>query len=289
MVFGSVNLDVIHHVDALPKPGQTVAGAVRVEAGGKGANQAAAAALDGATVAFAGAVGRDPAADTALAGLLAAGVDLSRVVVTDMPTGMASICVDPAGENQIAVGSGANRRARAHQVADADLGPGTTLVLQMEVDPAETASLIRRARSRGARIVLNLAPAMPIAGDALRMVDWLVVNTDEAAWLGTHIGAGADALALQRKLGIGVVLTSGAAGVDAATTSGATHCPALDVQAVDTTGAGDCFTGVFAAALDGGTALDTALRRATVAAGLSCLLEGSQRSFPAKSEIDGQI
>ena len=289
LVFGSVNLDVIHHLDALPKPGQTVAGTVRLEAGGKGANQAAAAALDGASVAFAGAVGRDPAAAIALAGLQAAGVDLSRVVQADQLTGLASVCVDAAGQNQIAVGSGANRLARANQVADHDLGPNTTLVLQMEVDPGETAALIRRARAHGTRIILNLAPALPIAGDALRLVDWLVVNADEAAWLGAHVGTGGDAAALHALLGVGVVQTRGADGVDAATASGVLHCAALDLRAVDTTGAGDCFTGVFAAALDRGAEQGVALRRAAVAAGLSCLLEGSQRSFPMKAEIDRRV
>ena len=288
LVFGSVNLDVIHHADTLPKPGQTVAGTVRVEAGGKGANQATAAALDGASVVFAGAVGRDAAADTALAGLLAAGVDLSRVVQTDVPTGMASICVDAAGENQIAVGSGANGRARAGQVANRDLGPGTTLVLQMEADPAETAALIRRARGQGARIILNLAPALPIAGDALRLVDWLVVNADEAAWLGNHIGTAGDAAALHAMLGVGVVVTRGADGVDWAGGPRVLHCPALALHAVDTTGAGDCFTGVFAAALDRGAIPADAIHRATVAAGLSCMMEGSQRSFPDRAEIDSR-
>jgi ribokinase len=285
LVFGSVNLDVIHAVDDLPRPGQTVKGRdVQIQPGGKGANQAAAAALDGAAVAFAGAVGNDAAAETALAGLKAAGVDLSRVARTDVPTGMASICVDKSGQNQIAVGSGANLLARAEQVADADLGPETTLVLQMEVDPAQTAALIRRAH--GARIVLNLAPAGVLPPDVLRGVDWLVANAEEAAWLGEHLGVAADAAALHAALGVGVVRTRGAQGIDAASLAGTIRLDALKLDVVDTTGAGDCFVGVFAAALDRGASLEAALRRANVAAGLSCLREGSQRSLPTTAEID---
>ena len=286
VVFGSVNLDVIHHLDALPKPGETVLSpTVRTEAGGKGANQALAAALDGAEVAFAGAVGHDDTADVALAGLQRAGVELSRVARVGRHTGMASICVDREGRNQIAVGSGANLLARANQVADADLGPGTTLVLQMEVQAEQTAALIRRARARGARIILNLAPAAPLAEDALRMVDWLVANAEEAAWLGKQVGAPAYAAALHATLGVGVVRTRGEDGVDAAATGGAWRISALPIAATDTTGAGDCFTGVFAAALDVGMNPEDALRRATAAAGLSCTRAGSQGSYPSRAEI----
>ena len=163
LVFGSVNADLVFAVPELPAPGRTVLGeAYRALPGGKGANQAVAAARDGARVALAGAVGRDPLADVALSASRAAGVDLSRVAAVDAPTGCAAICVDPAGWNQIAVAAGANALARAAQVEDAALGPGVLLLLQMEVPPAETAGLVARARSRGARVALNLAPAGPL-------------------------------------------------------------------------------------------------------------------------------
>ena len=253
LVFGSLNLDTIYELAELPAPGQTVIGRTAVvQPGGKGANQAVAAAKDGATVAMAGAVGQDPTGETVLAGLIAAGVDVSRVARTEQLTGSAAICVDPHGENQIAVASGANWLARADQVSDADLGPETTLVLQMEVRAEETAALIRRARQRGARIILNLAPAQPIAEDALRMLDWLVVNEEEAAWLGTHLGGGADPAALRSALGVKIVCTSGPKGVSAATADDVLFIPAMSVEVVDATGAGDCFIGVFAAALDQG-------------------------------------
>jgi ribokinase len=290
LVFGSINLDTLFSLDVLPTPGRTVIGASsRTEPGGKGANQAVAAARDGAIVALAGAVGRDLAADAALAGLVAAGVDVSRVAHVEGETGLAAICVDKQGQNQIAVSSGANLAVRASQVADADLGPHTTLVLQMETDPAETASLIHRAHARGSRIILNLAPAAEIAGDALRRVDWLVVNQDEAAWLGEHVGAGADAVSLRAALGCGVIRTLGVQGVEASAAEATLRLDRYPVTAVDSTGAGDCFLGVFAAALDRGAALAEALRRANVAAALSCTRHGSQGSMPGVAEIDAAL
>ncbi|MFQ3623648.1 MAG: PfkB family carbohydrate kinase, partial [Acetobacteraceae bacterium] len=168
LVFGSINLDLVFAVPRLPAAGETVLGpTLRLEPGGKGANQAVAAARDGATVALAGAVGRDPFAAPALAGLRAAGVDLSRVTALEAATGCAAIAVDPAGRNQILVAAGANLAARAAQVADRDLTAATVVVLQGECDPGETAALACRARRAGARIVLNLAPFGPMPREAL--------------------------------------------------------------------------------------------------------------------------
>ena len=290
LVFGSINLDTLYRLPRLPAPGHTVIGATAdVEPGGKGANQAVAAARDGAVVVFAGAVGHDPMAAAAIAGLTEAGVDLQRVARLDRATGLAAICVDPQGQNQIAVAAGANLLARADQVADADLGPGTTLVLQMETDPAENAALIRRARAQGSRIVVNLAPAGELAADALRAIDWLVVNEDEAEWLAHHLGTGPDATALHAALGCAVVRTLGGAGVEAASPGLTLRLPALAVTVRDSTGAGDCFVGVFAAVLDRGAAPESALHRASVAAGLSCSRLGSQRAMPGTAEIDAAL
>lgn len=287
VVFGSINLDLIFALDHLPEPGETVLGpATRIEPGGKGANQAVAAARDGAAVAMAGCVGRDALADAALATLLAAGVDLSRVARGDLATGCAAICTDPAGRNQIAVGSGANTLARADQVEDALLAPGTTLLLQMEADPQQTAVLIHRARARGARIILNLAPARALEASALRAIDLLVVNETEADWLAAQHGATADAAGLHAVLDIGVVRTLGERGAEWATRAGGGHVAAHPVQAIDTTAAGDCFTGVLAAALDRGAAIGSAMTRASIAAALCCSRAGSQNSLPLADEIE---
>ena len=270
VVFGSINADLIFAMQDLPGPGQTLlAQEMRIEAGGKGANQAVAAARDGTKVVMAGAVGRDSLTEPALAGLQAANVDLSRVAFTGQPTGCACICTDPAGRNQIAVAPGANALARAAQVEDAVIGPETTLLVQMETDPRETASLILRARARGARVILNLAPAIPVDLQALRAVDLLVVNEDEAVWLGRHLGSGIDAVALSAALGLTVIRTLGGDGAEAAETTGRIRVPAHQVQVRDTTAAGDCFVGVLGAALDRGAPLEAAMRRAGTAAALS--------------------
>ena len=290
VVFGSINLDLIFAVERLPGPGETVLGpSTRIEPGGKGANQAVAAALDGAAVVMVGAVGRDGLAAGSLAGLVAAGVDVSRVATVDEATGCAAICTDAEGRNQIAVGSGANRRAGAAQVEDALLGPGQTVLLQMEMAPEETAALIRRGRGRGrgARVVLNLAPARALPMDALRAVDVLVVNETEAVWLAGTIGVGVDVL--HEALGVTVVRTLGCAGAAYAGAEGAGTVAAHAVAVVDTTAAGDCFTGVLAAGLDRGLGLQAALERASAAAAICCTRVGSQGSLPRAGETDGML
>jgi ribokinase len=288
IVFGSINLDLIFNLPKIPQPGETVLGpSTRIEPGGKGANQAIAAARDGARVVMAGSVGRDVLADDALTLLRAAGVDLVRVQAVDAGTGCAAIVVDPAGNNAIAVGSGANLSTRHRQIEDALLGPNATLVLQMEVPPAETAALIGRTRSAGGRVVLNLAPAAALPEIALRAVDILVVNETEGGWLAEHLGCGATAAELRDRLGgVGVVLTRGGEGADVASRDGAWHEPARPIQAIDTTAAGDCFVGVLAHRLDRGETLQSAVRRASAAAALCCTRAGSQGSIPTAGETD---
>lgn len=288
VVFGSLNLDLIYRLAHLPRAGETLlASSVRMEPGGKGANQALAAARDRAKVVMVGAVGRDALAAASLALLREAAVDLSRVeAVSDAVTGCASIFVDAQGRNVIGVGPGANRHARADQVEDALLGPATTLLMQMETEATAVGALIRRGRARGARIILNLAPAKPIELDALRMVDLLVINETEAAWLGGHLQAGADAATLRAALGVDVVCTRGGEGAEAATALGPERIPAHPVEPVDTTAAGDCFVGVLAAGLDRGVTLAASLRRAAVAAAICCTRAGTQTSLPQADEID---
>jgi ribokinase len=288
IVFGSINLDLIFRLPAIPRPGETVLGsATRIEPGGKGANQAVAAARDGAAVIMAGAVGRDALADGALGLLRAAGVDLRRIRPVEASTGCAAIAVDPAGNNAIAVGSGANLSAQASQVEDSLLGLNSTVVLQMEVPPAETAGLILRAKAAGARVVLNLAPAAALPEDALRSVDVLVVNETEAAWLAAYLGCDGTAASLRDRLGgIAVVLTRGGEGADLASRDAIWHEPAQPVKAIDTTAAGDCFVGVLAHRLDRGETLPASVRRASIAAALCCTRHGSQGSIPTQAETD---
>jgi ribokinase len=289
IIFGSVNADLTFPVPALPAPGHTVlSGPWRATPGGKGANQAVAAARDGAAVRFVGAVGRDPMAAVALSALRGAGVDLSAVNETDSATGAACICVDSQGRNQIAVSPGANALARASQVPL--LAPGDILLMQMEVPPEENAALIHRARAQGARPILNLAPASPISPEALRALHLLVVNEHEAAWLAAHLGCATSARALHVALGVDVAVTLGERGAEAATGSGAWRTQALPPRMVlDTTGAGDCWCGVLAAALARGVPLEAAMRRAAAAASIAVSRPGAGDAMPAGAETDALL
>ncbi|WP_042704604.1 PfkB family carbohydrate kinase [Azospirillum sp. B506] len=294
VVFGSINLDMIFAMQDLPAAGQTLlARSLDLHPGGKGANQAVAAARDGAAVTMVGAVGDDGLKETALSGLRGAGVDLSRVAVAGKnsghATGTAAVCTDAAGRNQIVVAGGANLRARAEQVEDALLSVGTTLIVQMEADPGETASLILRARWLGARVILNLAPAAALPLPVLKAVDILVVNEDEAAWLGSHLRCAGDAPSLRSVLGGTVIRTLGGDGVEWASFDGSGRQPAPAVAVRDTTGAGDCFVGVLAAELDRRRPLAAAIRRAACAASLSCTRAGGQASLPVAEETDGAL
>jgi ribokinase len=291
VVFGSINIDLVFALATLPRSGETVLGpSYSVVAGGKGANQALAASRDGARVALVGAVGDDVFAGPALAELDAAGIDLTRVVRVSAPTGCAAIAVDPAGANQIIVASGANLHARADLVPDDWLGRSTTLIVQREVPVAELAKLLPRARSRGARVVLNLAPAGPVPAAALAAVDVLVANAGEAEALAQARGlAEADPAALARALGCAVVVTRGGEGALAASGDTVLGIGALAITPVDTTAAGDCFVGVLAAALDRGATMGPALHRASVAAALACTKEGAQPSLPTRAAIDARL
>lgn len=291
VVFGSLIADLLFAVPQLPRAGETAVGRdYVVAAGGKGGNQALAAARDGATVAMAGAIGRDGFAAIVLSGLQSAGVDLAHVRAEHAPTGAAAVGVDAQGNNQIMVAAGANALARAEQVPDALLGPGNLLLLQMELDRAQTEALIARARARGCRIMLNLAPALPIAETALGAVDWLLVNEVEAAALARQLRlSDASPSSLAAAVGVTVIATYGAQGAVACEAGQLLRVPALPVEVVDTTGAGDAFAGVLAAGLDRGLPIEQALRRAAVAGSLSCTARGAQGALPERAALDAAL
>jgi len=288
--FGSLNADLIYELDRLPTVGQTVRSRrQRLEAGGKGTNQALAAALDGAAVTMVGAVGRDPFAELALSRLRAAGVDVGSVLAGEASTGTASIYVDGDGRNEIVIAEGANAEAAARQIDDAALAAMDILLLQLETPVAEVETLLARAKAAGVRTLLNLAPAIAIDLDALRLCEILIVNEDEAETVASRLGCGADADGLSGALGTNVLRTMGAQGAEFAGPLGRANLPARPVVAVDTTAAGDCFIGVFAAALDRGDAIVAAMSRATAAAALACSRKGSQSSLPNRTEISAAI
>jgi ribokinase len=285
LTFGSINADIVVPVPKLPQPGETVlGGSYELLPGGKGANQALAARRAGAEVMLVGAVGSDGFAAIALASLHGEGVDTHLVRGIELPTGCALIMVSSSGENIIAVAPGANMGVRCDWVSEDLLDANTTLVAQLEVPPGETQALIRRVRRRGGRSVLNLAPALPIDLAWLPEIDLLVANESEAATMSP------DPMGIARRLRQGLVVTRGAAGASVLLADGRQlDLPALAIEPVDTTGAGDTFVGVLAAAVDLGATLEDAVRRATAAAGLACLARGAQTAMPRAAAIDAAM
>jgi ribokinase len=295
VVFGSINLDLVTRVPRLPSPGETLIGSGFASyPGGKGANQALAAARAGAVVRMYGAVGRDAAATSALALLRAGSIDVAGIRAVDAATGCATILVDDAGENAIVVVPGANERVDPDAVPDAVLGAGTVLLLQHEVPSSANAALVARAARAGTRIVLNAAPARPLNRKLLAMIATLIVNVSEAAALAPLFGwpaeAGAFAAAAAAAIdGLEVVVTRGAAGAISVRGHDRIHVPAPNVEVIDTTGAGDAFVGAFAAALDAGDDRPRALSIAIAAGSLACTMHGAQPALPARDAIDALL
>lgn len=291
LVVGSINVDITVRAERIPAPGETVLGQdAQLSPGGKGANQAVAAALAGADVQMVGAVGQDAFQDVALAGLRRSGVDLGRVQLLDAPTGLALITVDPAAENAITVASGANALLGPAHLPER-LDAFTHLLLQQELGPEVTLAAARRGHADGLRVVLNAAPARGADLELLCHVHHLVVNEHELAVL---CGRGLEPEAAELETAArtllvrgpdAVTVTLGAAGHLTVTANETLRFPAHPVTPVDTTGAGDTFCGVLAARLDHGEGLSAALRAAGVAASLACTRSGAQDAMPDWAEV----
>jgi ribokinase len=279
VVVGSVNVDLVVTAERLPAPGETVAGGeFAVHQGGKGGNQAVAAARAGAAVEMVGAVGADDYGAGALAALGAEGIGTTLFqVVADAATGVALIAVDRSGANQIVVASGANHRL-AH-VPPLPAGDGVVLV-GFEVTDDVVTEAVAAARDRGWPVIVNPAPARPLPAALRGSGAILVPNEGEAAVLG-----GGDPHALAAITGGPVVVTLGAAGARVIDAEGVLDVPAPIVDAVDTTGAGDTLAGVLAASLAAGLPLPAAVRRAVAAASLSVTRPGARDGMPRAAEI----
>lgn len=297
VVVGSLNMDLVVRTPRLPRPGETVAahGFGRFP-GGKGANQAVAAARMGARVAMVGRVGRDPFGTALREALAAEGIDLAWLQQTDgVETGVASIWVDDAGANAIAIVPGANRRLGPADIAAArEAIAGASVVLaQLEIPPETVEALLEVAGRAGVPVILDPAPIHPRAAGWLGRV-WAVApnQVEAAALVGFAVESVADgARACRALLEAGVevaVVKMGGQGVVVAERGAreARHIPAVPVQAVDTTAAGDAFCGALAAALAEGLPLLEACQLANAAAGLSTTRPGAQPSLPRRAEVD---
>ena len=278
---GSVNVDlVVVRLASLPRAGETVSGgSFERHGGGKSANQAVAAARQGAAVRMIAAVGDDDLGEEAIALLEAEGIDVSAVQrLASTPTGVALIAVDEAGENQIAVASGANAELSAEAVERALAGAaaGGVVLLGLEVPDAPVLAGARAARDAGLAVVLNPAPARALPDELLALSPLLTPNRDEARALSGEDDPEAAALALAERTGAPVVVTVGADGALLADGGAVERIPAREVEVVDTTGAGDAFNGALACALAGGAELADAVRSAVAVAGESVRAPGAR-------------
>jgi ribokinase len=288
VVIGSYNRDSVLRVPRLPLPGETLAAsAMEHFHGGKGSNQAVAAARAGASVALAAAIGADAAGEAAFALWAEEGIATGAVRRrADAPTGQALILLDDHGENEIILIPGANATLREEEAVAAVRG-GAVVVAQLETPQAATRAGFRAARAVGAVTLLNAAPAEPVADDLLAVTDILIVNETEARRLAGREGKAAHlAAALAARTARGVVVTAGAAGAFWAQAGmDPVHVPAVPTEVTDSTGAGDAFVGVLAAALAEGLPMPAALRRAAAAGALACRRLGAVPSLPRRSEI----
>jgi len=291
LVTGSANTDLVVTADRLPGAGETVLGnSFQTFAGGKGANQAVAAARAGAHVTFLAALGTDDNGDRTVAGLAIEGIDTSLIKRIDgTPSGVALIVVDKQGRNQIVVASGANSDLKPADYADVDWSRYGCAVFQLETPLDTVTEGLRLAKRAGVMTILNPAPAATMPDEALQNTDILVPNEHELLLLS---GEEDDTRSLQnhaRRLlrkGVGaVIMTCGDAGAHYLSDTVTFHQPGLSVTAVDTVGAGDCFVGSLACALSEGLEIEAALRFANAAAALSVTRPGAQAAMPMRNEI----
>jgi ribokinase len=294
-VVGSSNIDLTFRTPRLPRPGETLAGrAFHLGFGGKGANQAVTAARLGADVALISRVGRDLFGEQLLANFRAQGIDVTHVGADDeRPSGVASIVVDDDARNCILVVPGANLGLSPQDVraAAAAIRSAAVLLCQLEVPPETTLEALRIAREAGARTILNPAPAVPLSEEMLHLADLCVPNETEIELLTGQSAATLEeaAAAAWTLVGRGpstVIVTLGERGALLADARTSEHFPAVAVEAVDPTGAGDAFIGGLAVFLAEGRPLPDAVRRAGAVATLSVTRLGTQTSFPSRDEAE---
>ena len=294
LVVGSANMDLVVSADRAPRLGETVlGGAFATYPGGKGANQAVAAARCGGAVAMLGCVGADPFGDALRAGLRAAGVDVSGLASVDAPSGVALIVTTAAGDNSIVVAPGANARLEASAITEDHFVDAACVLAQLETPLDGVIRAAEIARARGAIFILDPAPARALPTHLLELVDWLTPNETEArSILGAEgrFDPRAAALALQA-LGVrGVVIKLGARGAVLLEAGGAPQLIApFPVETVDTTAAGDAFNGAFAVALSEGAEPVKSAQFASAAAALSVTRKGAQPSMATREEISRLI
>lgn len=298
VVAGSINMDVVAQTDRHPAPGETIFGHhLRYIPGGKGSNQAVAAARLHHDVFLIGKLGRDPFGDTLTEFLQQEHLNLDHLTYSDdTPSGVALITVNAASENTIVVVSGSNFRLSPQDVSHIPLNKDDIVASVFEIPQETILALFLRAQAVGAKTVLNPAPAATFIDGLLPLVDYLVVNETELAFFGNYRAASESVHEIEQQAATIrhspnqiVVVTLGANGVACLSGGNMIRIPGIPVDAVDTTGAGDCFTGALATALSEHQPLEMALRFANTAASLSVQKLGAATSMPYRHEVDAAI
>jgi len=293
VVVGSLNMDLVVHVPRHPVPGETLLGSdFAIYPGGKGANQAVAAARLGGLVTLIGCVGRDNFGETLTRGIEAAGVDAAWVrSQAERPTGVALITVDAAGQNTIVVAPGANAELTPEDIAAAEAAflHSRLLLVQLEVPLVTVAAAVRLAVRHGLQVVLNPAPAVDLPDDLIRAADLIIPNQLELASLAGRAELEPAIAALRQRGARTVLVTLGAAGVFYAGMQDQFHIPAIPIEVVDSTAAGDAFLGALAVALVEDKPMAEAIRWGTAAGALAVSRPGAQSSLPARNEVESLL
>ena len=297
ILFGSNVFDLFFHMADFPEKDQAVHLSKHVERpGGKGANQAVAAARAGSDVRFFGALGQDGYGQIMSKNLSDEGIDISGIdIIEDQASGLATIFVDENdGTHRVVVSQGANQSAKQEHIPDDILNDQTTLLLQRELPITEIETFIKRAKLKGAQTIMNLAPAKEVSEGLLHNLDYIILNEYEAETLAEFIGMSADdkwefARDLYNKYKITTIITLGAAGSICYDGKNEYEINTLCINAVDTIGAGDAFSGYFAAAIDQNKPIKDALGIAAVASCLACTKIGAMTALPTKFEVENLL
>lgn len=298
VIFGAIAMDEHLGVTTLPGQNETIeAHYYQDEPGGKAVKQAIAAIRSGAKVSIYGAIGRDENANFILETLKTEGVEASGVNRSDGPTGLSCYIQDNEDRHQTIYLPGANKSVKADIVPDDALEFQTLVLLQTEIDSGENCALLKRAKAAESQTMMNLAPSIEMSQKALNLLDYLIVNQDEARILAEKMGLDVEDNALKIAQGLAqlgklnCIITIGARGAVAVTNDNkGWSVQALDVgEIVDRSGAEDAYCGTLAACVDAGLHLPRAMKRASVAGSLACTRRGLLSSFPTMEEIEARI
>ncbi len=298
IVFGAISIDLSFDVEALPGNNETVPALhYAMEPGGKGANQALAAARSGAKVTLVAKAGEDSAGSEIIAKLHDEGITVSGVAHGSSPTGTTTTIIDSHDLSHTVIAAGANTELSADQIPEEILNDKVFVLLQTDIDPEQNAAVLEKAKQAGAQTMMNLAPSIDLTQKALDHLDYLVVNQEQAHPLAKKLGLNVENNALKMAQGLAkqgdlnCIITIGDRGGMAVTKEGTGwSVEALPIgEMVDHSGAEDSYSGTLAACLQAGLPLPRAMKRASIAASLTCTQKGAQSAFPTLDEIDKRI